>query len=148
MGLTLCCANEEILKQTYLHFFLIQGAMMNAAWVTIATLLNVAMVISYRWGASLALSCNLILAVILLYVLAWFVLENFTFQGYLNFTYTDWPTVLWALSASLAKNWDPEKTSSRFTLALLIITIIAWIARIALQVVRNKITSYKTAERI
>lgn len=114
------------------------GIMINAAWVTIASLLNVAMVLVYRADASMSLSSSLVLAVLLIILLVWFFLENFPLQSYLNYTYLDWPVVVWALSASLAKNWDPDSTSSRFVLALLVITVLLFIARITLQVLRNK----------
>ena len=122
--------------------------MINTAWVTIATLLNFAMVITYHWDASLTLSCNLVLAILLVEVIVWFYLENWPFQSYLNFTYLDWPVVLWALAASLAKNWDPEKASSRFSLALIIIAVVAFTARIILQALRNESTSCKSKENV
>ncbi|XP_028405922.1 uncharacterized protein LOC114528477 [Dendronephthya gigantea] len=121
------------------------GAMMNATWVSIATLLNVAMVMHYKWDVDLSLSCNIVLAILLVELVIWFSLENFSkLQSPLNYSYTDWPVVLWALSASLAKNYDPSLTSSKFTLALLIISVIAFIVRVALQIVRNHISSYTT----
>ena len=121
------------------------GAMMNATWVSIASLLNVAMVMHYRWEVDLSLSCNIILGILLVELLIWFVLENFSkLQSSLNYSYTDWPVVLWALSASLAKNYDPDLTSSKFALALLIISAVAFIVRVALQIARNHTSSYTT----
>ena len=118
---------------------------MNATWVSIATLLNVAMVMHYKWDAGLSLSCNIVLGILLAELVIWFALENFSkLQSPLNYSYTDWPVVLWALSASLAKNYDSDMTSSKFALALLIISAIAFIVRIALQIVKNHTTSYTT----
>ena len=118
---------------------------MNATWVSIASLLNVAMVMHYKWEVDLSLSCNIILGILLAELVIWFVLENFSkLQSPLNYSYTDWPVVLWALSASLAKNYDPDLTSSKFALALLIISAIAFIVRVALQIVRNHTLSYTT----
>ena len=117
--------------------------MMNATWVSIATLFNVAMVMHYKWEVDLSLSCNIVLAILLVELVIWFAFENFSkLQSALNFSYTDWPVVLWALSASLAKNYDPDVTSSKFTLALLIIAAITFIVRIALQIVKNHTSSY------
>ena len=112
--------------------------MLNTAWVTIASLLNFAMVLVYKTNVPMPTACAVVLAVLLVIALLWFVLQNFTFQPALNYTYSDWPVILWALSASLAKNWDPNSISARFTLALLVIVIILVIARIALQVQKNK----------
>ena len=128
----------------YSQFYYL-GAMMNATWVSIASLLNVAMVMHYRWDVDLSLSCNIVLGILLVELVIWFVLENFgKLQSPLNYSYTDWPVVLWALSASLAKNYDPDLASSKFTLALLIISAVAFIVRIILQIVRNYTSSYTT----
>jgi membrane protein DedA with SNARE-associated domain len=117
--------------------------MMNATWVSIATLFNVAMVMHYKWEVDLSLSCNIVLAILLVELVIWFAFENFSkLQSALNFSYTDWPVVLWALSASLAKNYDSDVTSSKFTLALVIIAAITFIVRIALQIVKNHTSSY------
>ena len=122
--------------------YLIIGAMLNATWVTIATLLNVAIVMHYKWDVSLSLSCNIVLGILLVELVIWFALENFSkLQRPLNYSYTAWPVVLWALSASLAKNYDSDRTSSKFSLALLIISAIVFIVRIALQVVKNRLRS-------
>ncbi|CAB3986743.1 Hypothetical predicted protein [Paramuricea clavata] len=119
------------------------GAMMNATWVSIASLLNVAMVMHYKWDVDLSSSCNIVLAILLVELVIWFSLENFSkIQSPLNYSYTDWPVVLWALSASLAKNYDPDLTSSKFALALLIISANAFIVRIVLQIVRSRTSSY------
>ena len=118
---------------------------MNATWVSIASLLNVAMVMHYRWDVELSLSCNIVLGILLVELVIWFVLENFgKLQSPLNYSFTDWPVVLWALSASLAKNYDPDLASSKFALALLIISVVAFIVRIILQIVRNYTSSYTT----
>lgn len=116
--------------------------MLNAAWVTIASLLNIGMVLTYSFNVPMPTSCALVLAALLIISLLWFVLQNFTFQPYLNYTYSDWPVILWALSASLAKNWDPSNISARFTLGLLVIVIILFIARVILQVHKNKKITY------
>lgn len=116
--------------------------MLNTAWVTIASLLNIGMVLTYKSSVPMPTACALVLAALLIISLLWFILQNFTFQPYINYTYSDWPVVLWALSASLAKNWDPSSISARFTLALLVIVAILFIARIALQINKNKAVKY------
>ena len=124
------------------HSIIFPGVMLNAAWVTIASLLSIGMVLTYDNNVPMGTSCVLILAALLVIALLWFVLQNFTFQPYLNYTYSDWPVILWALSASLAKNWDPNSVSARFTMADLVIVIILVIARIALQAQKNKKVKY------
>jgi hypothetical protein len=124
----------------YMLFFL--GIMLNAAWVTIASLLSIGMALTYHSNVPMQTACVLVLAALLIIALLWFVLQNFTFQPYLNYTYSDWPVILWALSASLAKNWDPNVVSARFTMADLVIVIILVIARIALQASKNKKVKY------
>ena len=125
---------------TYTSFCL--GIMLNAAWVTIASLLNIAMALTYDSNVPMPTSCALALAALLIISLLWFILQNFTFQPCLNYTYSDWPVILWALSASLARNWDPNNISARFTMGLLVIVIILVIGRIVLQVKKNKKIKY------
>lgn len=108
--------------------------MLNTAWVTIASLLNIGMTLTYHLKVPMPLSCCLVLGALLVMAFLWFVLQNFTFQPYLNYTYADWPVILWALSASLAKNWDPNSISANFTLTLLIIVVMLLVGRIVLQV--------------
>ena len=112
--------------------------MLNTAWVTVASLLSIGIALTYSSNVPMQTACVLVLAALLIIALGWFILQNFTFQPALNYTYTDWPVILWALSASLAKNWDPNVVSARFTMALLVIVIILFIARIAMQATKNK----------
>ena len=112
------------------------GIALHGTWVTIATLINLGIVISYTGGAPQPTASTVSLSILTCEVILYFILENFVWERYLRYTFSVWPVVIWALSASINGNWDPEKTNSVFSAILLALACVFFIMKIVLSVVR------------
>ncbi|XP_072043831.1 uncharacterized protein [Amphiura filiformis] len=112
------------------------GVALHGTWITIATLINLGVVVTYTAGAPQPTASTISLAILTCEVLAYFVLENFIWEKYLRYTFSVWPVVIWALSAGIDGNWDPEKVNSIFSAVLLALATVFLITKIVLSVVR------------
>ncbi|XP_038067348.1 uncharacterized protein LOC119737231 [Patiria miniata] len=112
------------------------GMALYATWVTIATLLNFAIVLSYWGGMDQSDASTVSLSVLLVEVLVYFALENIFFDKYLRYTYTVWMVVIFALTGSLAKNYTAGKRNSIFSLVLICLAAALFLVKIALSVWR------------
>ena len=123
----------------YMNRILIQnGVAFNATWVTIATLLNLGIVIAYWGGVDQSTASTVSLSVLTCEVLVYFVLENFILERYLRYTYSVWPVVIWALSGSIAQNWDSSNTNSIITAVLLALACALYLVKIGLSIWRGR----------
>ena len=120
------------------RFLVINGIVFYATWTTIATLLNMTTTLQYDFKANPSTVGSVALAILLCIVLGWFVLENFTLENYLRFTFSEYITLIIALSGILKRQWTDGHGNQAFVLTILIITILLFIARIALIVYKEK----------
>ncbi|CAH1787309.1 unnamed protein product [Owenia fusiformis] len=122
-------------REIWLIRMLVQnGIAFYATWVSIAPLLNVAMVFHYSWKVPQDTSCTIVLAILLVEILAWFIMDNFIFDKYTRYTFSPFIILNLALSASLARNWDPTKTNSIFTAVLMGLVILLTIAKLVIMI--------------
>lgn len=122
----------------YMNRILIQnGVAFNATWVTIATLLNLGIVIAYWGGVDQSTASTVSLSVLTCEALVYFVLENFILERYLRYTYSVWPVVIWALGGSIAQNWDSSNTNSIITAVLLALSCALYLVKIGLSIWRS-----------
>ncbi|KAG5850308.1 hypothetical protein ANANG_G00080850 [Anguilla anguilla] len=110
------------------------GVGVYATWTTIATLLNLTIVLTYRTAMSSSDSATLSLSLLLIEVLAWFVLENFILDNHVRYILTVYPVVILALSGNISKNFDAALPSNNgiFTAALLSVACTLFAIRLAL----------------
>ncbi|XP_022089421.1 uncharacterized protein LOC110978606 [Acanthaster planci] len=108
-----------------------------ATWVTIATLINFAIVLRYWGGMSQSDASTVSLSILLVEVLVYFVLENIVFEKYLRYTYTVWMVAIFALSGSIAGNWSIGSRNSIFSVVLLALAGALFIVKIALSIGRS-----------
>jgi len=113
------------------------GLAFYATWVTIATLLNLAIVLSYWGGMDQSVACTICLAVLLAEVLLYSVLENIVWEKYLRYTYSVWIVVIFALTGSIAKNWNVEQRNSIFSAVLWGLAFALFIIKLAVSVWRT-----------
>lgn len=102
--------------------------------MTVASKVSLAVVTEHYHGMSRDAAGTLSLSILLAEVLLWFAVENFVFPKYTWYTIIEWPVLLWALAGVLDRHWDPDKTSPRLALALIIIVSGLFIVRIGLLV--------------
>ncbi|XP_038067351.1 uncharacterized protein LOC119737232 isoform X2 [Patiria miniata] len=113
------------------------GLVFYATWVTIATLLNLAIVLSYWGGMEQSTACTICLSILLVEVLLYSVLENIVWDKYLRYTYTVWLVVIFALIGSIAQNWNVAKPNSIFTAVLLGLAFALFLIKLVVSVWRT-----------
>lgn len=125
---------DFIATQVLVH----NGIALYATWCTIASLLNLAMAITYFHGVDQDVASTISLVILAVEVIVWFSLENTILDKYVRYTLSIYPVVIWALSASIDKNWDPAKRNSIISVILLAVACTLFAVRIVIVVWRVK----------
>uniref|UniRef100_A0A3Q1FKY5 Si:ch211-161h7.5 n=1 Tax=Acanthochromis polyacanthus TaxID=80966 RepID=A0A3Q1FKY5_9TELE len=113
------------------------GVAIYATWTTIATLVNLAIVVSYDGNMSPPDAATLSLS-ILTVVLIVFVLENFVLDKHVRYILIVYPVVIWALSGNLDKNFDAQSPSRNgIFIVLLSISCALFVIRLILVIWRH-----------
>ena len=109
----------------------INGIAFYATWVSIASLLNLAMVLTYRGGnMSQENACTLSLSILACEIVVWFILDIVVLKSMTKFTLSPWIVLIVALTGSIYKNYVPGKRNSILTLVLLCIVGVLAIVRL------------------
>ena len=127
-------------KEIWLTRILVHNAFgMYAAWTTIATLLNLAMVLTYYPGVDLAedVASSISLGILAFELLFYSFIDFFLIDRYVRFLLTPYLVVPVALIGSIAKNWDITQRNSIITAALLAISGMILILKVSLIVWRQ-----------
>ena len=121
------------------RLFVQNGLSMYATWCTIATLLNMAMVITYRSATDIdqrdasTASLSVLAAVILVFLATdWFVLDRYT-----RYTFTPYIVLIVGLTGSIAKNYDEGARNTIFTTVLLALAGVSALVKCILVVWRH-----------
>ena len=133
--------NEELPNKVDVwctRFLVINGVVFYATWTTIATLVNMTITLQYDFKANSSTVASVALAILLCIVLGWFILENFVLERHLRFTFSEYITLIIGLSGILKKQWTDGHGNQAFVLAILVISILLFIARITLIVYKEK----------
>ncbi|XP_066920635.1 uncharacterized protein [Clytia hemisphaerica] len=126
---------QRILVQNGILFYL--------TWTIVASLLNFAIFLNQELSTSDETSSLIALIILGVTAIAWFVLENFAFKAYTEYTFSAYITLIWALSGVIANVWDNNRVVSGLTLGLLVTACILLVLRILLIVLRvRKRASY------
>ncbi|KAM6977669.1 uncharacterized protein FYW47_002448 [Aplochiton taeniatus] len=124
------------------------GVAIYTTWTTIATLINLTIVMSYKGNLSQIDAATVSLCILTVEVLVWFVLENFVFEKHVRYILTIYPVVIVALSGNISKNYNasaPSRTDI-FTAVLLALGCVLFIVRIGLVIWRHiKVPMYQDA---
>ena len=114
------------------------GVAVYATWCTIASLLNLTMAIAYFHGVDQDVASTISLVILAVEVVVWFSLENTILDKFVRYTLSVYPVVIWALSASINKNWDLAKRNSIISLVLLAVACTLFVARVVIVVWREQ----------
>ncbi|XP_066298659.1 uncharacterized protein [Branchiostoma lanceolatum] len=117
--------------------FVHNGLAIYATWTTIATLLNLGIALIHTGGFDNSDVVTGLLAVLLVEVFVWYVLENFVLDRYCRYNLIVWVVVIVALTGSLVKHWGPQKRNSIFTAILIGLTAFLYVIRLCLVVYRH-----------
>nr|CAB3262977.1 uncharacterized protein LOC100186076 [Phallusia mammillata] len=150
-------ANNKVVL--WLMRILIQNGLSTlATWLTVATLLNLADIIIYedsfgvtpavlRGNISVINGSTVSLAILLVIVITWFVLENFVFEKYCRYIYTIYPVLILATSALIDKLRALPDSNQNLIMASvdLAVVLVALIARVVLAILRRNKRSQRRA---
>ncbi|KAJ0059537.1 hypothetical protein NL108_001892, partial [Boleophthalmus pectinirostris] len=116
------------------------GVMIYTTWTTIATLINLAIVLTYEAGMNPLDAGTISYSILSVVLLAWFVLENTVLDKHVRYVLIVYPVVIWALSGNLDKNYDPESPNRNgiFIVVLLALACLIFVTRIGLVIWRHK----------
>lgn len=107
-------------KDIWLIRMLVQnGLAFYAAWTTIATVLNISIVLTYNFDVKQETASTVGLSIVLVEVILWFCLDNFIFDKFTRYLFSPYIIIVLALSASLVREFDITKTNKIFTAVLL-----------------------------
>lgn len=115
------------------------GLALYSTWTTIATLLNLCVVLDLE-GVARATAGTASLCVLLLELLGWFILENFVLDRYVRYILTIYPVVIVALLGNVTKNYQPGNPSPNtvFTVVLLVLACLLFLVRVAMVMWRTR----------
>nr|XP_019942851.1 PREDICTED: uncharacterized protein LOC109629548 [Paralichthys olivaceus] len=124
----------------WLHRVLIQnGVATYATWTTIASLVNLAVVLDYNANMSQTDASTVSLSVLTVVLFVWFVLENLVLDKHVRYILIIYPVVIWALTGNLDKNYDDVSPGLNgiFIAVLLAVASVMFVVRIVLVVWRH-----------
>lgn len=128
--------------------FVHNGLAIQATWVTVATLLNICMVMTYSADPSISPENAATVALSILTVeIALYVTSDLIFlDRYSRYTFTPYIVLVVALSGSISKNWDPDARNSIFSAVLLAFCVVFLIIKVVISVYRHlKKSRFRTA---
>jgi len=111
-------------KRTHVinHIAIVQNGLgIYAGWVTIACLLNLAIVLTYVADVDMHLACTISLCILALDVFVYAIIDLVLFERHFRYMFAPHIPLHMALIGSLAENWDCNNTNTIFTVALLAI---------------------------
>ncbi|XP_065656636.1 uncharacterized protein LOC105846010 isoform X2 [Hydra vulgaris] len=114
------------------------GLLFYATWTTVATLINVAIVLSYNMGISTVISSLISLSILGVLAAFWFYLENFVFRNYTEYTVSAYISLIYALTGVFSNITGKNAAVAGTVLALLLLTIVFFIIRVLIVCKKKK----------
>ncbi|XP_070574944.1 uncharacterized protein [Ptychodera flava] len=113
------------------------GLAIYATWTSIATLLNLCLVLHYFADIDMDTATLISHVIVSAEIVFWVIFENFIFDKYLRYTITIYPTAIVAYAGIIDENWDPTKTTSIYALVVLTVLSCLCVARFMLVIYRH-----------
>ncbi|XP_061523047.1 uncharacterized protein si:ch211-161h7.5 [Phycodurus eques] len=110
------------------------GVMIYTTWTTIATLINLAIVLTYEANVSPTNAASVSYCVLTVVLLVWFFLQNVVLDEHMRYVLVDYPVVIWALAGNFDKNYNAESLgrSAIFIVVLLAAASLLYAVRLVL----------------
>ncbi|CAL8324621.1 unnamed protein product [Boreogadus saida] len=124
----------------WLHRVCVQnGLALYATWTTVATLVNLTIVLDYDAEMLPENAATVTLSVLTCILLAWCVLENWVLERHVRYIVTVYPVVIWALCGAVSSHFDPSAPSQSglFLVALLALSCALCAVKLGLAVWRH-----------
>lgn len=115
------------------------GVMIYTTWTTIATLINLTIVLTYEGDVDPTDAGTVGYSILSAVLLVWFFLENVVLDKHVRYILIVYPVVIWALSGNLDKNYNPESPNRNgiFIVILLALACVLFVIRIGLVIWRH-----------
>ncbi|XP_041670689.1 uncharacterized protein LOC121527730 isoform X1 [Cheilinus undulatus] len=120
------------------------GVMIYTTWTTIATLINLTIVLTYEVKMSPTDAATISYSILSVVLLLWcvycpFVLENLVLDKHVRYILIVYPVVIWALSGNLDKNFDAKSPNRNgvFIVVLLALACVLFVLRIIIVIWRT-----------
>ncbi|KAK7881836.1 hypothetical protein WMY93_030245 [Mugilogobius chulae] len=115
------------------------GIMIYTTWTTIATLINLTIVLVYEAKMNPTDAATISYSLLSAVLLVWFILENFVLDKHVRYVLIVYPVIIWALGGNLDKNYDPESPNRNgiFIVVLLALACVIFVTRIGLVIWRH-----------
>ena len=118
------------------NVLVINGLVIYAAWLTIATVANFGIVLQYFADLDEKNTGTLMLCILAIEVLTYFVLENTILDRYARYVFVVYPVFIYFLGGVLSKHWGKDSGQNPyFTLVLEVIVSLLVVARIVLWII-------------
>ncbi|XP_035856747.1 uncharacterized protein LOC116037980 [Sander lucioperca] len=123
----------------WLHHVLVQnGVAIYATWTTIASLINLTIVLTYDANMSPTDAATASLSVLTVVLFVWFFLENFVLDKHVRYILTIYPVVIWAVTGAFTKNNAADPTRNNiFTTVLLAVACATFAGRVFLVIYKH-----------
>ena len=121
------------------RMLIFNGIGIYATWTTIATLLNLAIVITYRSNPAISqdVASTVSLCVLTLEIAVFVSTDLTILDRYTRYTFTPYLVLIVALSGVTAKNWQDGARNSIWGVALLIAAVVAAVTKFAMLFYRH-----------
>jgi len=119
------------------HGLHLNGLGVYATWCTVASLLNLAMVLVYYYDVAMETACFVSLGILTLEIVIWVPVDLILLDKWTRYLLTPHLVLVWALSASFLRNYDMENPLKQHTLALLVAAVVATLVKIAFMIYRG-----------
>lgn len=138
---------DEIRKESKVDLILIYVLVQNGvdiifSWTTVATLLNLAIALTYAPDAPARMeqvnASTLSLSILMVIVIGWSIAENTVFFRFFRFVYAWYGVLIWASTGILVKNYSPDSRNSKLTIAVMVVAIVCLLIKIAVYLYRTK----------
>jgi hypothetical protein len=126
-----------------LHVKLYIGIILNAlgiwaGWCTIASMLNLAIVLTYVVGVQQHIACTIVLSILAFQVIVYLHIDSIWFEKDFRFLFSPHFVLMWGLSGSLMNNWDFDNANSIVTVLLLSAAVLMTLVKIISVIVRER----------
>lgn len=115
------------------------GIMIYTTWTTIATLINLTIVLIYNVEMDPATAATISYCILAAVLLVWFVVEQLALDKHVRYILTTYPVVIWALSGNFDKNYNEESPDQNGILIVLLLCVacVIFVVRIGLVIWRH-----------
>ncbi|KAJ8037728.1 hypothetical protein HOLleu_18619 [Holothuria leucospilota] len=116
------------------------GVALYASWCTVASLLGLTIVLVYESGWTQTAACCVSLSILSLELILYFIVDITVFDSYTRYTFSTYPTVMWALIAILVENYAADRQHMIFALCLLCVSTVMCAIKVVVAVRRRQVS--------